>query len=132
MIQEFYVENYKSIKDRQGISFVPNKKMNNGYEDYLLVNASDKVKLLKLGILYGYNASGKSNPLEDMDFLRRLALYAPNAKDEETGFDPFLLDADSVNKSGVFSLIFYINNILKYCIFCCSKYNTSWIYCRFF
>ncbi|MDC7249847.1 MAG: ATP-binding protein [Sphaerochaetaceae bacterium] len=111
MIQEFYVENYKSIKDRQGISFVPNKKMNNGYEDYLLVNASDKVKLLKLGILYGYNASGKSNLLEAMDFLRRLALYAPNAKDEETGFDPFLLDADSLNKSGVFSLIFYINNI---------------------
>ncbi|MGD1823452.1 MAG: AAA family ATPase [Pleomorphochaeta sp.] len=111
MIQEFYVENYKSIKEKQGISFVPNKKMNNGYEDYLLIDVSEKVQLLKLGVLYGSNASGKSNLLSAMEFLRTLVIKAPNTKDEGTNFNPFLLDFDSRTKSGIFSLIFYIDAI---------------------
>ncbi|NCD06053.1 MAG: ATP-binding protein [Spirochaetia bacterium] len=111
MIQEFYVKNFKSIKEKQGISFLPNKKMNNGYEEHLFINVSEKVKLLKLGVLYGYNASGKSNILSAMNFLRTLVNKAPNAKDEKIGFDPFLLDSDSINTPGVFSLIFYIDAI---------------------
>lgn len=109
MIQEFYVENYRSIKERQGISFIPHRKMNNGYEDYLLIDVTEKVRLLKLGILYGYNAAGKSNLLEAMDFLRRIVVEAPRSKDEETGFDPFLFDPDTASAPGRFSLVWYID-----------------------
>jgi len=111
MIQEFYVENFKSIKTKQGISFVPNKRMNNGFEDYLLSPVTDKIKLLKLGILYGYNASGKSNFLDAMQFLRDIILKSPDSKDQGIQFEPFLLDKETVDKPGSFYIVFYINKI---------------------
>ncbi len=111
MIQEFYVENYQSIKGRQGISFVPNRKMSTGSEEYLLIRVSEHVQLLKLGILYGYNASGKSNLLEAMDFLRTLVVDGAEAKDEKTGFEPFLLSPETLEVPGSFQLVFYIDAV---------------------
>ena len=111
MIQEFTVKNYRSIKTKQTISFLANKKMNNGREDYLCTQVNDNTKLLKFSVLYGYNAAGKSNILLAMDFLRDLILFGPDTKNEETGFVPFALDNESINKSGEFSLIFFIEGI---------------------
>ena len=113
MIQEFSVENYRSIKTKQTISFLANKKMNNGREDYLCIQVNDSTKLLKFGVLYGYNAAGKSNILFAMNYLRDLALSGPDTKDENTEFEPFALDDESINKSGTFSLIFF-NEGIKY------------------
>ncbi|MFA7109634.1 MAG: AAA family ATPase, partial [Sphaerochaetaceae bacterium] len=111
MIQEFTVENYRSIKTKQTISFLANKKMNNGREDYLCVQVNDNTKLLKFGVLYGYNAAGKSNLLLAMDYLRDLILSGPDTKDQDTEFVPFALDDESINKSGTFSLVFFIERI---------------------
>jgi AAA15 family ATPase/GTPase len=112
MIREFSVENYRSIKDKQGISFIPNMKMNYGIEKYVLLDAAPNVKLLKFAVLYGYNASGKSTILESFDYLRAIQLNAHFSKNETTGFEPFAFDKKKNNKIGKFHLSFYLDQIL--------------------
>lgn len=109
MIQEFSVVNYRSIKTKQTINFLANKKMNRDLEDYLCVPINDTTTLLKLGLLYGHNASGKSNMLMAIDFLRKLVISGPEKKNENTGFVPFLFDSETSRQPGRFSLIFFIN-----------------------
>lgn len=58
MIRDFWVENYLSIRDRQELSFVSKTQ-----DDFLSFEVAKGVFLNKLGILYGANASGKSNML---------------------------------------------------------------------
>jgi AAA15 family ATPase/GTPase len=112
MIRKFSVENYRSIKNKQGISFIPNLKMNYGIEKYVFLQATPKVKLLKFAVLYGYNASGKSTILEAFDYLRTIQLRAHFSKNEPTGFEPFVFDKQSLEKPGKFHLSFYVDEIL--------------------
>ena len=67
MIREFRVKNYLSIRDMQELSFVAK----NGASE-LVVEVSEGVFLYKLGILYGSNASGKSNMLIALNEVFRL------------------------------------------------------------
>ena len=60
MIREFWVENYLSIKDRQTINFETKSKDD---DDLLSIEVSNGIRLNKIGIMYGANASGKSNML---------------------------------------------------------------------
>lgn len=111
MIQEFSVENYRSIKTKQTLSFLANNKLQTGAEEYLCTQINESVHLLKLCVLYGYNASGKTNLLKALEFLRNIVLSGPETKDEETDFVPFSLDEETRKQPGTFSLIFFINRI---------------------
>ena len=59
MIAEFSVENFFSIKSPQKISFEPSS--DTFMSDEYSREVKDGVRLLKVGIIYGANASGKSN-----------------------------------------------------------------------
>ena len=67
MIRDFWVKNYLSIRDQQELSFVAK-----GPSSELVTEVADGVFLYKLGILYGSNASGKSNMLIAMNEVFRL------------------------------------------------------------
>ena len=58
MIRDFWVKNYLSIRDKQELNFLAK-----GPSSELVAEVADGVFLYKLGILYGSNASGKSNML---------------------------------------------------------------------
>ena len=49
----------------------------------------DGVRLLKVGIIYGANASGKSNILNAIEFFRMLVLRMPKDRNEKTRVVPF-------------------------------------------
>ncbi len=90
MIRDFWVKNYLSIRDKQELSFVAK-----GPSSELVTEVADGVFLYKLGILYGSNASGKSNMLIAMNKVFRL-LVLPNS-DATEGIDgciPFVLTKD--------------------------------------
>ena len=74
MIETFSVQNFRSIKHEQTMSFVANNKIHTGAEKYLLNKVSDTVSLLKFCVLYGYNASGKTNLLLALDYPRNLVV----------------------------------------------------------
>ena len=77
MIREFWVENYLSIRDRQVVNFETKSKDD---EDLISTEVAQGVKLNKLGIIYGANASGKSNVLYAMQMVFDILLNKKKAK----------------------------------------------------
>ena len=106
MIQEFRAKNYLSFKDEAVLSFDATK------EDYMeeqhVVQVSDDVRLLRLAVVYGANASGKSNLLQGLDELRDFWFEKKDDMDESTGFVPFLLDQDTPGEPSKFELKFWV------------------------
>ena len=90
MIAEFTIKNFSSVRTEQTLSFVP--EGNNLMEEEYFVEVAPNVKLLKMGVIYGANASGKSNILRAIDFFRKLMTYTPASKSEPLDFMPFLFD----------------------------------------
>ncbi len=87
MIRNFWVKNYFSIRDKQEISFLAK-----GPSSVLVAEVVDGVFLYKLGVLFGANASGKSNMLIALNEVFRL-LVKPKSDATETiiGYIPFAL-----------------------------------------
>lgn len=111
MIVEFNIENFYSIKSAQKISFEPTSDM--FMSDEYSYEVKDGVRLLKIGIVYGANASGKTNILNAVEFFRMLVLSMPEDRSKLIGVVPFLLDDNSRNERSKMSMSFYINT-LKY------------------
>ena len=107
MIANFTVENFFSIRSAQTISFEPTS--DTFMSDVYSYEVKGGVRLLKVGIIYGANASGKSNILKAIEFFRMLVLRSPNDRNEKTGVVPFMLDDTSRDKTTMMSMEFYIN-----------------------
>ena len=108
MILQFKVKNFLSIRDEQTLDFTAST--DNTYEEYTVVKIKN-VRISKLGVIYGPNASGKSNILKALYWLfmfttnedfRKLSLG--------TGLVPFKMDKDSRNEHSSMYLIFYIGD----------------------
>ncbi|WP_303007812.1 AAA family ATPase [Coprobacter fastidiosus] len=90
MIRDFWVKNYLSIRDKQELNFVAK-----GPSSELVTEVADGVFLYKLGILYGSNASGKSNMLIAMnEVFRLLVMPKSDATVGIGGCIPFVLTKD--------------------------------------
>ena len=107
MIAEFSIENFFSIKSVQKISFEPSA--DTFMSDEYSCEVKDGVRLLKVGIIYGANASGKTNILNAIEFFKMLVLRMPKDRTEKTGVVPFMLDDTSRNDKTKMSMVFYIN-----------------------
>ncbi len=107
MIAEFNIENFFSIRSAQKISFEPTTDA--FMSDEYSCEVKEGIRLLKVGIIYGANASGKSNILNAIDFFRMLVLRVPKDRNEKTGVVPFMLDDTSRNEKTKMSMVFYIN-----------------------
>ena len=102
MIRDFWVKNYLSIRDKQELSFVVK-----GPSSELVSEVADGVFLYKLGILYGSNASGKSNMLIAMnEVFRLLVMPKSDATVGIGGCIPFVLTKDELTEMHV---SFYAN-----------------------
>ncbi len=109
MIQEISVQNFLSIRDEQTISFVASK--DNSSQEILTCEIKPNLRLLKLVVLYGANASGKTNLLLALEELWRLLFIPKVRKEELIRFLPFRLDGHSQTSPTKFSAVFYINSI---------------------
>lgn len=102
MIQEIRIKNYLSFRDEVVLSFEATKDTT--FEECQVVNVTPKVRLLRFALIYGANASGKSNLLNAMDFLRGFWFDKKSDIDEETGVLPFLLDTETPNEPSEFNI----------------------------
>lgn len=104
MIREFWAKNYLSISEKQELSFVTR-----GPESEFVVEMPDGTFLNKLGILYGSNASGKSNMLWAIDAVFSM-LYCSNKRSNRRilRFYPFALTKEQPIQLHV---SFYANSI---------------------
>jgi len=85
MIINFNIENFGSIKDQQTLSFEAEKS--NHLENFYISKIGRR-RLLKIALIYGSNASGKTTILKALDFLRDLVLKPADKKTEELDFQP--------------------------------------------
>lgn len=108
MIQEIKIKNFLSFKDEVKLSFEASK--DNLAEESQVVQINENTRLLRFAIIYGYNASGKSNLLGVFDFLSQFWTYKPKDVDIKTGVIPFRLDNQSPNEPSSFELIFYVQD----------------------
>ena len=109
MIAEFRVRNFFSIWSEQSISFVATS--DKFMADEYCRRVTDEVSLLKIGVIYGANASGKSNVLKALSYYRRLMLRVPEDRNESMKLVPFLLDNQSRNELCHMGMDFYINGV---------------------
>ncbi len=103
-----------SFKDEVVISFEATK--DTFAEDSQVVKINDKTRLLRFAVVYGYNASGKSNLLKAINFLRMFWFNKPQDMNQETGVTPFKLDAHTPNEHTKFEMVFYVGST-KYAYF---------------
>lgn len=73
MLIEFSIENFLSFKDSTTLSMVAAKSFKE-HPDTHVIESGSNFKLLKSAVIYGNNASGKSNLLEAMGFMKQTIL----------------------------------------------------------
>lgn len=109
MIEEFSVSNFLSINTKQTLSFRANNRERK-YHELSTFQIGKNTNLLKFMVLYGPNASGKTNILNALAFLQTIVTDTDKKdKDDKTGFIPFLFDKKTSFSPGEFNLIFYVN-----------------------
>ncbi len=107
MIAEFKIKNFLSLRDEQTLSFIPTN--DDTSRDNYTEEVADGVSLLKIGCIYGSNASGKTNILQALDFFSRFMVDDSLNKGDEIGVVPFLLDDVSDKERTSFEMTFYLN-----------------------
>ena len=106
MIINFNIKNFGSIKNQQTLSFEAEKTKH--LEDFY-VSKIKKLRLLKIALIYGANASGKTTILKAIDFLKDLVLEPAVKKTEKLDFKPFLFDINTPKENTILSIDFLQN-----------------------
>lgn len=109
MLLEFSVTNYLSFKEKTTLSLSAT-----AIKEHVESNifASGRDNLLKGAILYGANASGKSNLVKAMSTMRRLVLQSfEQSSTDELDITPFLLSTETENAPSSFEVLFMIDSI---------------------
>ncbi len=106
MLIRFAVENYNSFKEQQVFSMAAGKQTRHPSHCF----AVNGKRLLKSSFFFGANASGKSNFVRALDFMRRVTLAGVGAMRYNDRF--FRIDSAYKEKPGVFQIDFIVSNII--------------------
>jgi AAA15 family ATPase/GTPase len=104
MLLQFTVNNFKSIKNTTIFSMATSSK------DEGKSFKIKKYELLQSAIIYGANASGKSNFLKAMAFMRRIVLNRDKVilSTDKLLHYPFQLSTETEDSSSSFEMVFFI------------------------
>lgn len=104
MLLQFSVNNYRSIKDTVTFSMLSSSKNENAFK-------VKKYNLLNSAVIYGANASGKSNLLRAMAFMGRIVLNKTKViqSTDTLPHDPFRLNSSTQDASSTFEIVFFID-----------------------
>ena len=113
MLIEFRVKNFRSLRDEQVLSMVASSD-----KSLLDTHAADTglkavPHLLRSAAVYGANASGKSNLIKALQYMRGVVVESAALQPGQT-FDrlqPFKLDATSVSQPTEFEVTFILSGV---------------------
>ena len=103
MLIRFVVSNYRSFNSKQLFSMVAGKQSR--HRDHLIV--TNGKRMLKGSIMYGANASGKSNFIKAMRFGRDVLFHGSSPKYIDGQY--FRIDPEGKNRNGEFQYDFISN-----------------------
>lgn len=104
MIVNLSIQNFGSFKDKQTLSFEAAKS--HDLEEYYIIEPMKGVRLLKLALIYGANASGKTTILKALEFLRDIVLEPADKKTDGLNFEPFLFDSRTPSLNSIIFIDF--------------------------
>ncbi len=109
MLVQFTFDNFRSVRDSVSFSMI------SGTHNTLNVFEEHSLKLLSSAVIYGANASGKSNVLKAFDFMKSMVLNAQKVfqSTDHLSHDPFRLSTETDCASSSFEIIF-IHQGIKY------------------
>jgi len=107
MFVEFTINNFRSIKDSVTFSMVAASK-----DEFNTFHTRD-LEILSSAVIYGANASGKSNVLKSMILMRNIVLNLEKVHQstDKLPHNPFKLSEQTLNASTSFQIIFLIDDI---------------------
>jgi AAA15 family ATPase/GTPase len=114
MILQLKVKNYRSYKEETVFSMEANSSSHKIENVFEITNDKQKSRLLKTAIIYGANASGKSNVIRAFFELRKFILHKPKVGDPIDLYEPFKFDLISKEQPCEFELTFIDANKIKY------------------
>jgi len=109
MLINFAVTNYRSINKRQVFSMQTVSRILEKKDNIINTN---KEQFLRTAVIYGRNASGKSNLLSAMDCLFKIIVF--DNFPIINAYQPFKLCVDSSQALTIFEINFYSENGKKY------------------
>ena len=104
MIAEISFKNFFSFKEESVFSFEADDAY--GISEDLVVDLGP-VRLLKVAVVYGANASGKSNLVDTCQFIKHFTSYDPKDRDMPIALIPFLFTKSGRDSVAEFSVSFY-------------------------
>jgi AAA15 family ATPase/GTPase len=130
MLVQFSVRNYLSFKDKVTLSMVANDDLEHHREDYIAEKGG--LHLLKAAAIYGANASGKSNLLKAMEFMKNFVIKSLyfEAIDEFPEIESFALSTETDQQPSEFEIAFIIDKTIYRYGFSMdqTKIHSEWLY----
>lgn len=135
MLLKFSLKNFRTFKGRAVLSLVASnydketRESENTYSD-----PDTGIRLLKSAIIYGANASGKSNLLKAIEFMKQFVI--DSSKESLRGdiipVDPFRLSTETENEPTEFEIVFIHEKVLYRYGFEATKDRviSEWLYAK--
>lgn len=113
MLVEFRVKNFRSLRDEQVLSLVASKDKTFQETHTLATGISAAPTLLCSAAVYGANASGKSNIIKALQYMRGVVIESATVIQPGQSFavQPFRLDADFASQATEFEVTFLLDGV---------------------
>lgn len=113
MLIGFSLENVSSFKDTQNLSMETSALQKDDFLPQNTIEVENGTNLLKSALIYGANASGKTNLINVIEWFKSIILSPKEdiSSNEIRRVIPFILDSENLKKPSEFEIIFIENNI---------------------
>ncbi len=113
MLVEFRVKNFRSLRDEQVLSLVASKDKSLQDTHTLDTGIKAASTLLRGAVIYGANASGKSNLIKAIQYMRGVVLESASVIQPGQTFavQPFRLDDESASQPIEFEVTFLLDGV---------------------
>lgn len=112
MLVDFRVTNFRSFKDQQSFSLIATKDKTLAELNTIPLEIKGIPALLRSALIYGANASGKSNFIRALQYMRAVILESAALNPNQTyNIQPFRLDQQSNQQPVEFEITFLLDSI---------------------
>lgn len=113
MLLEFRVKNFRSLRDEQVLSLVASKDKSLRASHTLATGLTAAPNLVRSAVVYGANASGKSNLIKALQYMRGVVTESATIiqPGQIYGVQPFRLDAESASQPTEFEVTFILDGV---------------------
>lgn len=113
MLVEFRVENFRSLRDEQVFSLVASKDKSLKDTHTLETGLKAAPSLVRSAAIYGANASGKSNLIKALQYMRGVVMESATIiqPGQTYAVQPFRLDAESAKQPTQFEVTFILDGV---------------------